>query len=172
MKYGIIAAVVCAVFALPAIAGDKDGDRDRKGDDLTAHLRADNEIPPIATNASGEFRAEIADDEASISFTLTFSNLSANLVQSHIHFGQFFANGGVSAFLCGGGAQPACPAATSGTITGTITAANVVGPAAQGIPAGGLAALLEAIRDGETYVNVHDATFPAGEARGRVRVHR
>jgi hypothetical protein len=169
MKYGTLAALVCAAIALP-VAADSDGDHDRRGDDITAHLRAINEVPSIATNASGEFRAEIAKDEQSISFTLSFSDLSANLAAAHIHVGQFFANGGVSAFLCGGGGQPACPAATSGTITGTITAANVVGPAAQGVTAGNLAALIEEIRDGVTYTNVHDAAFPGGEARGRNRV--
>lgn len=170
MKYGTAAFVVCALFAVPAMAGDDD--HDKRGDDLRAHLRAINEVPSIATNASGEFTAEIADDEQSISFELSFQNLSANLAASHIHIGQFFANGGVSAFLCGGGGQPACPAATSGTITGTITAANVVGPAAQGVTAGNLAALIEEIRDGVTYANMHNASFPAGEARGRVHVRR
>jgi hypothetical protein len=166
MKYGIIAVLVPVLFALPAVANEK------KADDLRAHLRAINEVPSIATNASGEFRAEIADDDSSISFTLSFSNLSANLAAAHIHIGQFFANGGVSAFLCGGGGQQACPLATSGTITGTITAANVVGPTAQGVTAGNLAALIEEIRDGVTYANMHNASFPGGEARGRIRAHR
>lgn len=168
MKYGSVAFVVCALIALPAMA---DEDHDRAGDNLRAHLRAIKEVPSIATNASGEFKAQIAKDESSISFELSFENLSANLAAAHIHIGQFFANGGVSAFLCGGGGQPACPAATSGTITGTITAANVVGPAAQGIAAGNLAALIEEIRDGVTYANMHNASFPAGESRGRVEVH-
>ena len=38
--------------------------------------------------------------------------------------------GGVSAFLCGGGGKPAC---AGGVATGEIVAANVLGPAAQGI---------------------------------------
>jgi hypothetical protein len=163
MKYGIVVALICALFALPAVANEK------KADDLRAHLRAINEIPSIITDASGEFRAEISDDETSIAFELSFENLSANLAASHIHIGERFANGGVSAFLCGGDAQPACPAATSGSISGTITAANVVGPAAQGVPAGNLAKLIRAIRAGVTYANMHNATFPAGEARGQIR---
>jgi CHRD domain-containing protein len=167
MKYGLL-ALVCTFVALPALA---DVDHEREGNKLRAHLRAIKEVPSVATNASGEFTAEIAKDESSISFELSFENLSANLAAAHIHIGQFFANGGVSAFLCGGGGQPACPAATSGTITGTITAANVVGPAAQGVAAGNLAALIEEIRDGVTYANMHNAAFPAGESRGRVEVH-
>jgi hypothetical protein len=72
-------------------------------------------------------------------------------------------------FLCGGGGQPNCPAATSATFTGTITAANVTGPGAQGIDAGDLASALEAVRDGISYANIHSTKFPAGELRGQVR---
>jgi hypothetical protein len=72
-------------------------------------------------------------------------------------------------FLCGGGGQPACPAATSGTITGTIVAANVTGPAAQGIDPGDLTSALEAVDEGNSYANMHTTKFPGGEIRGQVR---
>jgi hypothetical protein len=57
---------------------------------------------------------------------------------AHLHFAPSKVAGGVMIFLCGGGGQPACPAATEGTITGTITAANVTGPSVQGIVPGDL----------------------------------
>jgi hypothetical protein len=66
-------------------------------------------------------------------------------------------------------AQPACPAATHGTITGTITAANVTGPTNQGIAPGDLNSALEAVRDGVSYANMHTTMFPASEIRGQVR---
>jgi hypothetical protein len=72
-------------------------------------------------------------------------------------------------FLCGGGNQPACPAATSGNITGTITAANVTGPTGQGIAPGDLDSALEAVRQGLSYANMHTTTFPGGEIRGNVQ---
>ena len=74
-------------------------------------------------------------------------------------------------FLCGGGGQPACPAATSGTFTGSITPANVTGPTAQGITPGDLASALRAIRQRAGYVNLHSVNFPGGEVRGQVIVH-
>jgi CHRD domain len=72
-------------------------------------------------------------------------------------------------FLCGGGGQPACPAATSGTITGTITAANVIGPTTQGITPGDLDSALEEVREGLAYANMHTTSFGGGEIRGQVR---
>jgi hypothetical protein len=74
-------------------------------------------------------------------------------------------------FLCGGGAQPACPAAMSGTITGTFSAVNVVGPTAQGVAAGDFATALKQVLREASYANLHTSTFPAGEIRGKVNVH-
>src|SRR4029434_8944601 len=94
------------------------------------------EVPPISTAGSGAFRMQIVG--SNITFSVSFSDLSSTLSVAHIHFAPTKVAGGVMIFLCGGGGQPDCPAATSGTITGTITAANVTGPAAQGVAAGDL----------------------------------
>ena len=128
-----------------------------------------NEVPPIATAASGTFSATIQPN-GDITFSETFSGLAANATVSHIHFAPTDVAGGVMIFLCGGGGQPACPAATSGSFQGTIMAANVVGPTAQGIAPGNLSAALQAVAQGEGYVNIHDSVFPAGEIRGQVRL--
>ena len=128
-------------------------------------------MPPISTAGTGSFTANIHPN-GTIDFKLTFANLSTNAVVAHIHFAQANVSGGVMIFLCGGDAQPACPAATSGTVEAAITPANVVGPAAQGIAAGDLAAALRAIGQGEGYANIHTTRFPGGEIRGQIRVKR
>jgi hypothetical protein len=56
-------------------------------------------------------------------------------------------------------------------VKGTLTAADVVGPAAQGITAQEetrFAELIALIRAGKTYVNVHSAKFPGGAIRGQI----
>jgi hypothetical protein len=78
-------------------------------------------------------------------------------------------------FLCGGGGKPPCTQATSGMATGTIIAADIVGPAAQGIPPapnGSFADVIRAIRTHNAYANLHSTMFPGGEVRGEVVVHR
>src|SRR3981081_3366413 len=107
-----------------------------------------------------------------LSYTLKFSGLSAPVTQSHIHFGKVHMAGGVMVFLCSNlttapaGTQP-CPAA-GGTVTGTLTAANVLAIAGQNVPAGDFDAITEALLTDTAYANVHTANFPAGEIRGQV----
>ena len=65
-----------------------------------------------------------------------------------------------SCSLCGGGGKPACP--TDGVVEDTIVPANVQGPTDKGISAGDFAALVNAMRNGATYVNAtRTSTSPA-----------
>lgn len=157
--FWIILALTASVLAAPAAHSQTER--------FSATLIGTNEGPPINTAGTGDFNMTI--EPSGITFTINFSGLSSPLAVAHTHFGLPKVNGGVMIFLCGGGGQPACPATTSGTITGTITAANVVGPAAQGVAAGDLNTALELTRDGFSYANLHTANFPSGEIRGQVR---
>ncbi len=151
-----------AGLALAVLAPVVASGGDRK---FEASLNGYAETPSISTAGSGSFKLRVHDN--SIDFRLSYRNLTDPPAVAHIHFGRPDVAGGVSVFLCGGGGRPACPA--SGTVTGTIVAANVVGPAGQGIAANEFAELVRAIRNGATYVNVHTPTFPNGEIRGNIR---
>lgn len=151
---------------------------------MRAFLTGYQEVPAVSTTGDGEFRARISDDETSIQYELTYKELQGTVLQSHIHFGQPGVNGGIVVWLCGNqsttppvnpptGVQP-CPAPPA-TITGTITAANVIcagctptNPIGQGIAAGEFDELLAAIRAGATYVNVHTNLWPGGEIRSQI----
>jgi hypothetical protein len=154
-----IVALTASVLAGPAVHSQTEP--------FSASLSGANEVPPINTAGTGDF--EMTIQPGAISFSLTFADLSSPLTVAHLHFAPSKVAGGVMIFLCGGGGQPACPAATSGTISGTITAANVTGPVGQGIVAGDLDSALEAVRDGLAYANMHTMNFPSGEIRGQVR---
>ena len=130
---------------------------------------------PVSSVASGDFEAKIDDSADTITYELTFADLEGTVTQSHIHFGQRSVNGGISAWLCEtatnpspSASTPTCPAAPGGTVTGTITPLEVVGPAGQGIAAGEFEELVAAIRAGRAYANVHSSKFPGGEVRGQI----
>jgi hypothetical protein len=162
-----LALGVIVAFALAA--GGHDGKKKNgKGDrDFSARLDSYQETPSLNSPGRGTFRAEVSNDQ--ITFRLDYSNLTGPAAVAHVHIGQRGVAGGVSYFLCGGGGKPACPTATSGTVTGTVVAADVVGPTAQGFNPGDLVSVLAAMRAGVTYANVHTAKFPAGEIRGQLR---
>ena len=144
-------------LAAPVVMGDS---RNK----FEATLNGYMEVPSISTTARGSFKLEIKS--SSLTYRLSFRDLSAPPLFAHIHFARPDVNGGVAAFLCGGGGKPACPA--SGTISGTIVPADVVGPTDQGIAAGEFAELVRAIRNGATYANVHSENFRGGEIRGNI----
>ena len=144
-------------LAAPVVMGDS---RNK----FEASLNGYMEVPSISTTARGSFKLEIKS--SSITYRLSFRDLSAAPLFAHIHFARPDVNGGVAAFLCGGGGKPACPA--SGTISGTIVPPDVVGPTDQGIAPGEFAELVRAIRNGAAYANVHSTNFRSGEIRGNI----
>jgi hypothetical protein len=167
IKHPRITALVTTitVLALAGIAGPALSDRG--GRLMKASLSGFGEVPAVSSTGTGELLARIANDESSIEYTLSYQDLEGTAMAAHIHLGQPGVNGGVIAFLCGGGGKPACPA--SGSVSGTITEADVIGPAAQGIAAGELAEVITAMRQGMTYVNVHTSKHPGGEIRGQIK---
>ena len=164
----LILTFTISALALAVVAGGVAGS-DKSH--VRATLSGYNEVPTLSTSGHGMFDARIDDDAQTITYTLTYAGLSAPATASHIHLGARATNGGVSAFLCGGGTKPACPAGTSteATVTGTIVVSDVIGPSAQGIAPGEFGELVAAIRAGVTYANVHSGVFPGGEIRGPLR---
>ena len=152
-----VAAAIFAVGAAVAIAGSRPAVR--------AELTGYKEVPAISSTGEGTLTAEIGSKE--IHYELRYGELEGGAVLfAHIHFGRPGTNGGVVAFLCGGGDKPDCP--QSGTVSGVIDAADVIGPAEQGIEPGEFRELVRAMKRGATYANVHTESFPTGEIRGNV----
>ena len=169
----VAAGVGIAGFTAAATAGDHK--RDFKTD-----MVGYEEVPAVSTTGGGSMNAEIDRAGSEIRYVLRYSHLEAPPTQAHIHFGAERTAGGISVWLCDSETNPS-PVATTpacepspATIRGTLTAADVVGPANQGIAAGEFAELVRAMRAGVTYANVHSSKFPTGEIRGQFdrRGHR
>jgi hypothetical protein len=140
----------------------------------TAHLRSYEEVPALSTPGSGVFLATINAAGTEMNYQLHYSGLQGKVTQSHLHFGQKSVNGGIMIFLCsnlgnGPAGTQACP--QDGTISGVIHAADVTGNA-QGIAPGELFEIIQGIRGGVVYANVHTDLFPGGEIRGQVDFSR
>jgi hypothetical protein len=153
---------------LPAAAQAQEG---RK---FKATLISYEEVPALSNTGAGTFDLLIDSTDTSFDYELSFSGISGTgATQAHIHIGQKGVTGGIMVFFCSNLVIPlpppgtqACPA--NGTVSGTITAANVIGPASQGIAVAEFAEVLQAIRAGTVYVNVHSVLFPGGEIRGQL----
>jgi CHRD domain len=163
---GIVAALVAGAGAS---FGHDDSERHRR---IETRLKSYNEVPSVSSVATGSFKARF-DGVGAIDYELSFSGLEGTVTQSHIHFGQKSVNGGIMVWLCQTatnvdptGLAPTCP--QSGSVSGTIQAANVIGPATQGVASLEFDEFVKAIRVGSGYVNVHSSKFPGGELRGQL----
>jgi CHRD domain-containing protein len=166
-RIAIVAALSALCAAPAALAADK----------VRAALTGAEEVPIVSTAASGEFAGLISDSADAIDFELTYGGLQGTVRQAHIHLAQPDVNGSIVIWLCQTSLNPApepvanltaeCP--QSGTVSGLITAANVIAAATQQIAPMEIGKVIAAMRAGFAYVNVHTTPSPGGEIRGQVR---
>lgn len=140
---------------------------------LSAILFGREEVPALSNFGRGTFDAELSADLTTLTWHLEYTGFPTAVTQAHIHIGQRGVNGGIMVFFCsnlGNGpvGTPTCP--NSGAISGTIHAADIIGPSGQGVEAGNFFEFQRALRQGVAYANVHSVQFPGGEIRGQVRI--
>lgn len=133
-----------------------------------AHLSGGNEVPANASTAAGQAVFHLSRDGTTITYRLLVANIE-NTIMAHIHMAAAGANGGIVVWLRPTAPPP--PAAVPGRFdgvyaTGSFTADDLVG----GLAGQPLSALLDAMRAGNTYVNVHTSQVPGGEIRGQIRL--
>ena len=134
----------------------------QQGLSLEATLTGEAQVPtPVTTSASGKFTASLNADQAQLSFELQVSNL-VGVTQAHIHCGGAEENGPIAAFLYG----LADPMDVDGVLsTETLTTGDLVGGEACAASFGDF---VDALLNGQAYVNVHTEANPSGEVRGQV----
>ena len=136
---------------------------------------------PADSRAQGEaiFRVHQVGSTVTVDFQLIASNID-NVIMSHIHCGLAGANGPIKMWLypvigTSGAPAPSGAGPQNGVLaSGTFNATGVTCPDGS--------ALIDAIRAGRTYVNVHTndgvgatntgpGDFPGGEIRGQLDEH-
>jgi hypothetical protein len=169
----VAVAAVIALLGVGSYAIAGGGSKNFRGSPLNGY----EENPDVSTVATGSFDARLSDDGTSLRYRLSYSGLEGAVTQSHVHFGKYGVNGGISYWLCGTAAAPgpagtpACPA-PGGELEDEITAADVVGPLGQGIEPMNLEEILAAMRAGHAYANVHSTKWPGGEIRAQLNDNR
>jgi hypothetical protein len=154
---------------------------------LETHLTGDEEVLTVAPGAPhpsdspAQGQAIFRVSGNSVDFRLIATNIE-NVVQAHIHCGRPGENGPIRIWLfpqigTSGSALPAIERGRQNGVlnAGTFSVAGVVCPAAN---VGTDMPILDAIRAGLTYVNVHTnnggtantgpGDFPGGEIRGQI----
>ncbi len=131
-----------------------------------AHLSGDQEVPANDSKAQGQAIFQLSKDGTELSYKLIVANLE-NLHMAHIHLAPAGSNGGVVVWLYPS-APPAMmlPGTTNGVLAeGVIKAGDLRGALLNQ----SLSALIDAMSEGNTYVNVHTMPlFPGGEIRGQI----
>lgn len=162
------AVVLGGVLLVASMAVAGGGKKNLKADELSGY----QENPDISTAATGSFHVTLDDEARTLSYELSYSGLEGAVAQAHIHFGKRAVNGNITVFLCGTAANPGpagtptCP--SSGTVSRTVGAGDILAPGTQGIEAGNFEELAAALRAGHAYANVHSSKWPSGEIRAQV----
>lgn len=116
---------------------------------FNAKLSGNNEVPPVTTSATGMAEFQLSSDSKTLSYTLTANNIKP-VTMAHIHQGKVGENG-----------QPVAPLSVG---KGTITSSNLQGPLA----GKQISDLVNIIKSGQAYVNVHTEQNKNGEIRGQI----
>jgi hypothetical protein len=160
---------------------------------LGTHLTGDEEVltvtagapHPSDSKAQGQAVFRVSDDGTSVDFRLIASNIF-NVVQAHIHCGRKGTNGPIVQWLYPNTVSGPALTGPTGRQSGVL-ASGSFSPVGKSCTAASLGqpatnppvALLDAIRAGMTYVNVHTndgatptntgpGDFPGGEIRGQL----
>jgi CHRD domain len=138
----------------------------KSSNNFQAHLNGGGEVPPTNTKAQGEATFNLSKDGNSIHYKLTVANIE-NVTMSHIHEGVTGANGPVVVWLYPSTPPPVLkPGRSDGVLAeGTITSANLTGP----LTGKSITDLLNDLKSGNAYVNVHTSQYPGGEIRGQIK---
>lgn len=158
----LLMAAVMSLWVTAAVA--------KPVENFTAHLTGDQEIPPVETDAVGQ--AVFQWDGSDVRFRLIVDEIS-NVTQAHIHCGARGTNGPVVQFLFG-----AVPAG-GGPVEGVLSSGSFDPSRLTCTFADGTVSLLDAMRSGRTYANVHTSDgdpdtsggagdAPSGEIRGQI----
>jgi CHRD domain len=127
-----------------------------------AKLTGKDEVPSVKTKAKGDVTFKLSSDGKELSYKLNVKNIE-NPTAAHIHHGMKGKSGPPLANLFTG---PKKEGKFNGVLSeGTLMASDLSGD----LMGKSLADLVQLIKAGDIYVNVHTDANPDGEIRGQVK---
>ena len=158
-----------ALALLPLAAACGDDEPSGPATSFSATLTGAEEVPPVVTTATGNATLDVSG--SAVTYTVNVTGLT-NPVVSHIHIAPVGENGQIRLNLCGTTDTPVCATGDGVLVTGT-------NGATVGTPAITFDELVEAMRTGNAYVNVHTddgigqpntgaGDMQSGEIRGQI----
>lgn len=156
LSVGLAAATVALSLAAPTAVR-------AQSFTASANLFGTNEVPSNTSSGAGAGVVSF-DGVGTLTYSLSFVNLTSNVTAANIQVGAVGVNG--PAIF-----QPLQLTATPNTFggfSGTLTASNFIASPSNGINT--FTDALNAIRAGNTYLNIDSRNFPNGEIRGQLLV--
>jgi hypothetical protein len=127
---------------------------------FSVHANGSNEVPVVVTNAQGQAIFKLSKDGTELHYKLIVANID-EVFMAHIHLAVPGMNGPIAVWLYPSTAVGAGP--PTGRVSGPIAEGVIT---ASDVQVGTFAGLLDALRSGNAYVNVHTTPNPGGEIRG------
>lgn len=131
-----------------------------EGFKFVTHLSGDNEVPMRETNATGQAIVKISDDETMIHYRLIVANIE-NVRAAHFHDAPAGSTSGVVIGLFMG-------PKIEGRFEGVLAEGYITAESFEEDGESMLAKLIQDMRDGNIYINVHTDRYPSGELRGQL----
>jgi hypothetical protein len=161
MKRNALIAVCGAILAFTMVSCN-DATEDQQL--FQADLTGAGEVPPRPTAANGAVGFAVSGNTVAYSIEV---NGITSVTGAHIHSGAAGANGSIRIGLFPGPGTNFLPTGTStGAITGVLIQGSFTASDVTGVS---FDELLNQMRNGTAYANVHTTQFPGGEIRGQIR---
>lgn len=135
------------------------------GTHFKAHLFGRSEVPEVETTATGQAIFKLSNDGEMLYYKLIVANIE-DVRMSHIHLAPEGANGPIVVWLYPSGPPPVLiEGSTNGVLAEGVITEESLGGSLAGQP---LSVLIDAMKAGNAYVNVHTLAHPGGEIRGQI----
>lgn len=151
----ILSGAMCLALAFMAMGCDDNNSTDNADSFAATPLTGSNAVPPTGSQATGSATFDISGD--SVQFTIQVNGITG-VTLAHLHAGAPAGSGPVAVQLFTNSG--------TGPIDGTLTSDSFAQGDIRGMS---FDELVDQMRAGHVYLDIHTLTFPDGEVRGQVR---